>query len=161
MKNIVLIFLLTVILLPAYSQLKVKAKCDAFVVDILDGKINGVHADFTSGQIKTRLPCFTGEEPGSSRCGGTIYYKDQDIKFFTGRNYVEIGPNFKGKLTIPLMGGKRGSFFKWLGVPKLKDTDWDAFETQYGCLILYYNTASKVKMIRFSTKTTDEINLCE
>ena len=123
MKNIVLIFLLTVILLPAYSQLKVKAKCDAFVVDILDGKINGVQADFTSGQIKTKLPCFTGEEPESSKCGGTIYYKDQDIKFFTGRNYVEIGPNFKGRLTIPLMGGKRGSFFKWLGVPKLKDTD--------------------------------------
>ena len=48
--------------------------------------------------------------------------------FFTGREYVEIGPKFKGKLTLPLMGGKRGSFFKVLGNPKLKDTDWDAFD---------------------------------
>jgi hypothetical protein len=161
MKKIALSFLLAIGALPVYSQLKVKPKCDAFLVDILDGKINGVHADFTSGQIKAKLPCFTSEEPESSKCGGAIYYKDQDIKFFPGRDYVEIGPNYKGKLTIPLMGGKRGSFFKWLGLPKLKDTDWDAFETQYGCLILYYNTASKVKMIRFSTKTTDEINLCQ
>jgi len=120
-----------------------------------------VHPDFTTGQIKSNLPCFTSEEPESSKCGAVINYKNQDIKFYAGRNYVEVGPNFKGKLTVPLMVGKRGSFFKWLGLPKLKDTDWDAFETQYGCLILYYNTASKVRMIRFSTKTTDQINLCE
>ncbi|MFI5188207.1 MAG: hypothetical protein ACHQF0_15865 [Chitinophagales bacterium] len=161
MKNNVLVFFLAVIVLPAHAQLKVKPKCDAFIVDVLDGKVNDVHADFTFGQIKTKLPCFTSEDPENSKCGGVIYYKDRDVKFFTGREYVEIGPNFNGKLTIPLMGGKRGSFFKWLGLPKLKDNDWDAFQTQYGCLILYYNAASKVRMIRFSTKTTDEINLCE
>lgn len=161
MKNSILALFLMSLLLPAYSQLKVKATCDAFVVDVLDGKVNGVHPDFTPAQIKSKLPCFTGEDPESSKCGAVIYYKDRDLKFYTGRKYVEIGPNFKGKFTVPLMGGKRGSFFKSLGVPKLKDTDWDAFETQYGCLILYYNTASKVKMIRFSSLTTDEINLCE
>jgi len=159
MKNFFSALLLMNILSPGFSQLKVKPKCDAFVVDILDGKVNDVHADFTSGQIKTKLPCFTGED--NTKCGGVIYYNDRDVKFFTARNYVEIGPNFKGKLSVPLMGGKRGSFYKWLGLPKLKDTDWDAFETQYGCLILYYNAASKVRMIRFSTKTTDLINLCE
>jgi hypothetical protein len=59
------------------------------------------------------------------------------------------------------MGASRNGLFKWLGHPKLKDDTWDAFETQYGCLILYYNAASKVKMIRFSTRTTDELKLCE
>lgn len=161
MKNILFLFFLMSILLTAHAQLKVKPKCDAFVVDILDGKINGVHPDFTNGQIKTKLPCFTGEETEASKCGGAVYYKDRDVKFFTGRDYVEIGPNFKGKLSIPLMGAKRGSLFKWLGNPKLKDDTWDAFETQYGCLILYYNASSKIRMIRFSTKTTDAINLCE
>ncbi len=161
MKNILFLFFLMGILLTAHAQLKVKPKCDAFVVDILDGKINGVHPDFTNGQIKTKLPCFTGEETEASKCGGAVYYKDRDVKFFTGRDYVEIGPNFKGKLSIPLMGAKRGSLFKWLGNPKLKDDTWDAFETQYGCLILYYNASSKIRMIRFSTKTTDAINLCE
>ena len=161
MKNIVLILLFSGILLPVYSQLKVKPKCDAFVVDVLDGKVNDVKADFTTGQIKKKLPCFTSEDSETSKCGGVIYYKDRDVKFFTGRNYVEIGPNFKGKLSLPLMGAKRGSFFKWLGNPKLKDDKWDAFETQYGCLVLYYSAASKVRMIRFSTMTTDALNLCE
>jgi hypothetical protein len=161
MKNTILATLSVLVLLSADAQLKVKPLCNEFVVDVLDGKVNDVHVDFSSGQIKLKLPCFTAVDPETSKCGEVIYYKDRDVKFYTGRKYVEIGPNFKGKLSIPLMGGKRGSFFKWLGVPKLKDADWDAFETQYGCLILYYNTASKVRMIRFSALTTDEINLCE
>jgi len=161
MKNIFFLFLSLTILGSANAQLKVKTVCSEFVVDVLDGKINGVHPDFTTAQIKSTLPCFTNEEPATSKRGGAIYYKDRDVVFFTAKEYVEIGPKFKGKLTLPLMGGKRGSFFKLLGNPKLKDTDWDAFETQYGCLILYYNSASKVRMIRFSTKATDQINLCE
>jgi hypothetical protein len=161
MKKILFLFLAMSLLQGGHAQLKVKPKCASFVVDILDGKVNGVKPDFTNGQIKTKLPCFTGEETEASKCGGVIYYKDRDVKFFTGRDYVEIGPNFKGKLSIPLLGASRNGLFKWLGHPKLKDDAWDAFETQYGCLILYYNAASKVKMIRFSTRTTDELNLCE
>jgi len=161
MKNFIFLFLSSSIFLAVNAQLKVKPVCSDFVVDILDGKINGVHPDFNPALIKTKLPCFTNEEPATSKCGGAIYYKDRDVVFFTGREYVEIGPKFKGKLSVPLMGGKRGSFFKQLGNPTLKDPNWDAFETQYGCLILYYNSASKVRLIRFSTKTTEQINLCE
>ena len=161
MKNILFLFLVSAGFVSANAQLKVKPMCTDFVVDILDGKINGVHPNFNTALIKTRLPCFSSEEPSTSKCGGAIYYKDRDVVFFPAREYVEIGPKFKGKLTLPLMGGKRGSFFKMLGNPKLKDKDWDAFDTQYGCLILYYNSASKVRMIRFSTKTTEYINLCE
>ena len=161
MKNIFFLFFSLTIFFSASAQLKVRPMCTDFVVDVLDGKVNGVHPDFTTAQIKTKLPCFSSEEPSTSKCGGAIYFKDRDVVFYTGREYVEIGPKFKGKLSLPLMGGKRGTFFKLLGNPKLKDKDWDAFDTQYGCLILYYNSASKVRMIRFSTKTTDEINLCE
>jgi len=161
MKNILLLLLCAELILPARAQLKVKARCNDFVVDVLNGKVNDVRPDFTSGQIKSKLPCFTSEEAETSKCGGGVFYKDRDIKFFTGRDYVEIGPAFKGKLSLPLMGAKRGSLFKFLGNPRLKDDKWDAFETQYGCLILYYNAASKVNMIRFSTKTTDIIQLCE
>ena len=161
MKNVFFLFFSFAIFLSAGAQLKVRPMCTDFVVDVLDGKVNGVHPDFTTAQIKTKLPCFTSEEPSTSKCGGAIYFKDRDVVFYTGKEYVEIGPKFKGKLSLPLMGGKRGTFFKMLGNPKLKDKDWDAFDTQYGCLILYYNSASKVRMIRFSTKATDEINLCE
>jgi len=161
MKSTLLTLLSLAVILSANAQLKTKPICSDFVVDVLDGKVNGVHPDFNAALIKTRLPCFTTEEPATSKCGGAIYYKDRDVVFFTGKEYVEIGPKFKGKLSLPLMGGKRGSFFKMLGNPKLKDPNWDAYDTQYGCLILYYNSASKVRMIRFSTKATDQINLCE
>jgi len=161
MKSIILLPLMAIYLSPAFAQLKVKSTCNAFSVDLLNGKVNDVRPDFTGAQIKSKFPCFTSEDPETSKCGGVIYYKDRDLKFFTGRDYVEIGPAFKGQLSIPVMGAKRGSLFKYLGNPKLKDSNWDAFETQYGTLILYYNTASKVNMIRFSTKTTDIIQLCE
>jgi hypothetical protein len=46
------------------------------------------------------------------------------------------------------MGASRTSLFKWLGNPKLKDASWDAFQTKYGILILYYNKAGK--LIRFN-----------
>jgi hypothetical protein len=59
------------------------------------------------------------------------------------------------------MGASRTSLFKWLGNPKIKDVNWDAYTTQYGILILYYTKAGKVNKIQFSTKSTETINLCE
>ena len=158
MKAVPLLALFASICFFANAQLKTKPTCDAFFADLLDGKINGVPPDLTAGQIKNKLPCFTSED---LKCGGIIVFKDRDLKFYTDRHYVEIGPAFKGKLSLPLMGGKRGTFFKWLGYPKLKDESWDAFQTKYGCLVLYYNATSRVRMIRFSTKGTETLNLCE
>jgi hypothetical protein len=74
---------------------------------------------------------------------------------------VEITEGFKGKLSVPLLGAARGSLFKTLGNPKMKDAAWDAYQTNYGTLILYYNKANKVRMIQFSTNSTDNIKLCE
>lgn len=148
----------------AQAQLKTSSQnqCSAFVIDILDGKLNGIEADFTPGEIKKGLPCFTSEErEDSSKCGGIISYKDKDVYFYTGRNYVEIREKFKGKLSVPLMSAVRGSLFKWLGNAAMKDTTWDAFQTSYGLLILYYNKANKVNKIQFSTESTSTIDLCQ
>jgi hypothetical protein len=145
------------------AQLKTTPICNTFLVDILDGKVNGVEPDFTQGQVKQKLPCFTSEEPenAASKCGGGVFYKDKDIYFYTGRDYVEIREKFKGKLTIPLMGASRNGLFKWLGLPKIKDVNWDAFTTSYGVLILYYNKANKINKIQFSKKNPETLSLCE
>lgn len=144
------------------AQLKVKAKCDDFTVDILNGRVNGVRPDFTMGQIQEKLPCATSvEERPNVKCGRSVFYQDRDIYFYVDRAYVEIGPKFKGKLSIPLMGAQRSSLFKWLGRPKLKDDNWDAFEVQYGTLVLHYDKLNRVILIQFSTKGTDVLNLCE
>jgi len=163
MKKIILFGFALMFIHNLKAQLTVKEKCNAFVVDILDGKVNDLKATASNSDIKTKFPCFTAvdEEGGTSKCGSAVYFKDKDISFFTQRDYILIGEKFKGQLSIPLMGGKRGSFFKSLGNPKMKDDGWDAFATNYGIIILYYNAASKVNKIIMSTKNTTEISICE
>jgi hypothetical protein len=146
------------------AQLKVTPKCPDFDIDILDGIINGTILPIsTVGQIKLKFPCFTSfeEEGTSAKCGAGVFFKDKDVSFYTTRDYIEIGPNFKGKMSVPLLGAARNALFKWLGTPQVKDTNWDAFQTSYGILILYYNAASKVNKIQFSSQGVNTIHLCE
>jgi len=163
MKKIFFLICCVFILANVKAQLKTTKLCPAFTVDILDGKVNDVKIKDNNAQIKEKFPCYSSEvaESATAKCGGGVFYKDRDIYFYTGRDYVEIGPKFKGKLSIPLMGASRNSLFKWLGHPKIKDVSWDAFSTQYGILILYYTKANKVNKIQFSTQSTETIKLCE
>jgi hypothetical protein len=147
----------------ANAQLKTTTVCPVFKVDVLEGQLNDdLNPKSTAGEIKTIFPCFSEmvEEESTTKCAG-IFYKDKDIYFYPARNYIEIRQNFKGKLSLPLMGASRGSLFKWLGHPKLKDANWDAFQTKYGILILYYNKAGKINKLQMSSKGTDTIKLCE
>lgn len=144
------------------AQLKTTLICPPIVVDVLDGKINELFPNSTQGEIKGKLPCFSEvqDEIAGSKCGGSIFYKDKDIYFYTGRDYVEIREKFKGKLTVPLMGASRTALFKWLGHPKIKDVNWDAFQMSYGTLVLYYK-AGKVNKLQLSTKVSETLSLCE
>ena len=148
----------------ASAQLKTTPICPAFDIDILDGIVNrAVVPTSTVGQIKLKFPCFTSfeEEGTSAKCGAGVFYKDKDLYFYTTRDYVEIGPAFKGMLSIPLLGAPRNGLFKWLGGPQIKDVNWDAFQTAYGVLILYYNKAARVNKIQFSSRPANAIQLCE
>jgi hypothetical protein len=164
MKKICLLALSAFLTICLQAQLKTTQTCPDIYVDILDGKVNnGLFANSSNGEIKGKLPCFTStvDDTARSQCGANVFYKDKDIYFYTGRDYVEIREKFKGRLSLPLLGAARTSLFKMLGLPKIKDVKWDAFQTQYGTLILYYNAAGKVNKIQFSTKSTDAIQLCE
>ncbi len=146
------------------AQLKTTLKCPEIDIDILDGVINNtLTPGSTVGQIKLNLPCFTSfaEEDTTAECGGGVFYDDRDVKFYTTRNYIEIGPNFKGTMSLPLMGTERDKLFNYLGHPMIKDVKWDAFQTAYGIIILYYDAGSKVSKIQFSTESTKTIHLCE
>jgi hypothetical protein len=162
MKQTFVLLALSFLLTNAHAQLTVKAKCDPFVVDVLNGTVNRVKANYTLSEIKDKFPCFTtAEEEGSlSKCGGGVFFKDKDLYFYTQRDYIEIGPNFKGKLSIPLLGASRSSLFKTLGTPQLKDDTWDAFQTQYGVMVLHYS-GGKVRRIQMSTQNTSTLQLCD
>lgn len=146
------------------AQLKTTPKCPPIEINILDGIVNGnILPTSTVEFIKNTLPCFTSfeEESTTAKCGGGVFYKDKDVYFYTSRDYIEIGPEFKGKLSVPLMGALRSGLFKWLGSPQIKDVSWDAFQTSYGILILYYNKESKINKIQFSTQSASSIKVCE
>ena len=164
MKKLILFLLLVNFMVVIHAQLKVKAKCNDFYIDILGGTVNDIRPDYTMGQIKEKLPCFTSsdsESVASSKCGGTVFYKDRDVYFYTERDYIEIGEKFKGRMSMPLFTTLRAGVFKYLGRPLLKDDTWEAFETAYGLAVLHYNKAGKVSLIQLTTKGTQTLKLCE
>jgi hypothetical protein len=163
MKNGMLLLLSLLLVTTAMAQLTTKKACPDFEVDILDGKVNGVKPTDDNGKVKRTWPCFTStaEEKDSAKCGTSVFFKDKDIYFYTQRNYIEIGPKFKGKLSIPLLGAKRSSMFQYLGNPVMKDDDWDAFKTSYGILVTHYDAAGKVKNFQITTQGTHNLSLCE
>lgn len=166
MKHLFSVAFFMCLLSVGMGQLKAKVKCPDLYVDILNGTVNDIKPNQTQIEIKEKFPCFTSaeDESESAKCGGGIFFKDKDLYFYTRRKYVEIGPKFIGKTSFPLLGTKRGTLFSKLGNPKVKDDLWDAYETQYGCLVLHYDVAGaagKVKFFQFSTLGTDGLNLCE
>ena len=148
------------------AQLKAKVKCPDLYIDVLNGTVNEIKPNFTVNEIKEKFPCFTSspDETEDAKCGGGVFFKDKDLYFYTKRAYVEVGPKFVGKTSIPLLGTKRNSLFSRLGGPKIKDDLWDAYEMQYGTLVLHFDVpgpAGKVKFFQFSTLPTDQLSLCE
>lgn len=147
----------------AIAQLKVTDACPPFSVDVLEGNINRLHPKSTSSEIMKTFPCQTGVEEkkdSTGICQG-VFYKNKGVNFFTGRNYIEINNTYKGKMTPALMGAARGSLFSTLGHPKMKDVEWEAFQTKYGTLIVYYTKANRISKIQMTTKSTDNIKLCD
>ena len=164
MKKLILFLLVLNFSAAIHAQLKVKARCNDFYIDILGGTVNNMRPDFTMGQIKEKLPCFTSSDAegvSTSKCGATVFYQDRDVYFYTDRDYVEIHDKFKGRLSMPLFTTSRKDVFKYLGRPLLKDDTWEAFETAYGLAVLHYNKAGKVSIIQLTTKNTETLKLCE
>ncbi len=135
--------------------------CPTFRVDVLAGNINMVHPKSTIGEVMKSLPCFT-EKIDKDDMGCTrVIYANQGVSFFPARNYIEIRDNFKGTMEPALLGKNRASLFGTLGNPKMKDVNWDAFQTQYGTLVVYYNKAGKINKLQMSSRGTDTMKLCE
>ena len=161
MKSIIIVIACVISCQVVSAQLKVTALCPALTVDALTGQINKLHSRSTPGEIEKTLPCVTDKIAADSmHCAG-IFYKDKGLYFYPERNYFELRDNFKGTIKPALMGAHRSSLFRTLGNPKLKDATWDAFQTQYGTLVLYYNGSGKINKIQISDRSTESLKLCE
>jgi len=150
------------------GQLKAKVKCPDLVVDVLNGTVNNQKPNYGWAEIKENIPCFTSavDAESQAKCGAAIFYKDKDLAIYTSirKHYIEVGSKFVGKCSLPILGSKRGSLFKTLGNPKIKDDLWEAYDMQYGILILHFNVAGaagKVVKFQMSTESSETIELCE
>jgi len=162
MKNILLIFSMGLFTQTVRAQLKTTPVCPVFSVDVMAGTVNDLYPKSAIGEVQATLPCFTETilQDAGTTCAG-VFYKDRDISFYTERRYIQVGENFKGKLSPALLGTSRSNLFGTFGYPKIKDVNWDAFQMGYGTLILYYNKAGKINKIVMSTMSTETIKLCE
>ena len=161
----VIVFILAVIagLPAAEAQLKATPVCPTFSIDILEGVVNEkLDCTSTGGEVQKYFPCISEvvEETNGSGCGG-VFYKEKNIYFYTERDYIEIREKFKGKLEPALMGVNRNSLFKLLGNPKMKDAAWEAYQTKYGTLVLYFDANSKINKLQITNKSTETLKLCE
>jgi hypothetical protein len=144
------------------AQLKTTAVCPPFSVDVLEGTVNDLFAYSTIADVQKKFACFTTATPetNGSTCGG-VFFNDKDIYFYTERDYIEVGEHYKGNISLPILGASRTGLFNWLGYPTIKDTNWDAYQTKYGLLILYFNKAGKINKLQISNRNAQTIKLCE
>jgi hypothetical protein len=162
MKMLFLFAIFVIDIQLACAQLKTTVVCPPFTVNLLEGTVNNkLDCNSTSGEVKKFFPCFTAPEAAAVTGCGAVLYKDKDIYFFTERNYIEIREKFKGELVPALLGVSHGSLFSLLGTPKIKDVNWDAYQTKYGIMVLYYNKAGKINKLQISTRSTETLKLCE
>jgi hypothetical protein len=161
MKKYLLLPLAIVIFNGLQAQLKISPVCPGISIDILDGSVNNLYPESSLEDIKAKLPCFNDAvaEPGAG-CAG-VFLREKGINFYTYRDYIEINKDFKGNMSIPLMGADRSSLFKYFGGPQARDNAWEVYKVRHGILVVYFDDAGKINKMQISSKSAETFKLCE
>ncbi|MEI2750531.1 MAG: hypothetical protein V9E88_17460 [Ferruginibacter sp.] len=88
-----------------------------------------------------------------------FFLKIRASAFYTYRDYIEITEGFKGTLSLPLLGAERNSLYKWLGLPKMKDNAWEAYQVRHGILVVYFDNNGKINKLQISSKTAETLQV--
>jgi hypothetical protein len=125
---------------------------DLIKIDLDKGLVNGLKATTGLDTVKKMMPFFTSEtaENPDYNCGGGVFYMHNDVYFYTGRDYVEIRTDFKGKLSHDILNRNIQEVTRLLGKPddQVKPGGDDEsimvvyFNKPYGCLRLNYNIST-------------------
>jgi hypothetical protein len=125
---------------------------DIIKVDLDKGLINDIEPTAKPKKIKKSFPNFSSEtaENPDYNCGGGIFYLNDDMHFFTARDYVEIRSEFKGKISHDVLNQKFDIVANQLGKPdhQVKPQGDDEgimvvyYKKEYGCLRLNYNIST-------------------
>lgn len=139
--------------------------CKPITANLTSGTVNGLKPTAAMAEVKKKLPCFTGdtEEGGDFNCGGGVFYLNNDIYFYTGRDYVEIRSNFKGKTSPSVLGIYRDELKSKLGEP---DVVLDGgrvwlYKRPYGTLRINFNPDDLCVEIAMHAVPPAQVKLCE
>ena len=143
---------------------------DLIKVDLERGLVNGIAPTMKLDSIKKLMPYYSGEteENPDYNCGGGVFYQNNDVFFYTGRDYVEIRTEFNGKLSHDILNRNIEEVMRQLGKPddqiKPKGDDESImvvyFKKTYGCLRLNYNISTgNIYEIGIHTKPIGEAKM--
>jgi hypothetical protein len=128
----------------------VREGCDALEFDISLGHINGLTPDVSQDRLKMILPCSTGatEDGADYNYGGGVFFLKHDFFVYTGKNFIEVRTEFKGRTVSGLMGKRSGPVQELLGEPKraAKLPDTGFHPTAYGCARVEYQNGAVVRL---------------
>jgi len=150
--------------LPAQDEKKVK--CKDIKASIIKGDVNGLTTESSMADVKKALPCFTGEgeEGGTANCGGGVFYRENEIYFYTSKDYIEIRSGFLGKLDTPLFGRDirqaNDYFTKPVKTEEKSSGTYHYYKQKYGTLIIRTNDDA-IDLVQLWKSKWDEVVLCE
>ena len=144
--------------------------CENLYFDLEKGTLNGLKLGATQRDIKTALPCFTGDSPDGAEynCGGGVFFLKHGFFFYSGQNYIEVRSNYKGNITHDLMNLSPLGVEASLGSPDRRENvrKWDGtqrthyfYKKDYGCLsVVFVN--KKVARVAAHSTSVNETKLC-
>jgi hypothetical protein len=125
---------------------------DLIKVDLEKGLVNGLSPITALDSLKKLMPFYTSEtaENPDYNCGGGVFYMNNDVYFYTGRDYIEIRTEFNGKLSHDILNRNIQEVTRQLGKPddQIKPSGDDEsimviyYKKDYGCLRLNYNIST-------------------
>jgi len=118
--------------------------CNNLVLDLNQGTLNGLAPTVSQAQVKQYLPCATGDtEDGEVyNYGGGVFFLNHDFFMYTGKDFIEVRQDFKGKVTDNMMEKSKADILARYGQAAIDNGYKLFFNRQYGCLRFTFNGTS-------------------
>ena len=135
-----------------------------YTVSIKNGTVNKLTPKTSMNIIKKQLPSFTGwtKEKAITNFAGGVFYKNDDIYFYTYLDIINIRDGFTGKIDIPVFSKTISQIEEAFGndyrIVGTKDfDDLYEFKQAFGYLYFYFedDLCTEIYM------TIDPIEKCE
>ena len=111
--------------------------CDALVLDLRRGTLNGLAPTASPGAVKAQFPCATGESPEGDpvmNFGGGVFFLDHGFFAYTFRDFIEARVGFAGRTVPAVLGEPADAVEAAFGAPARVDQEARLYATRYGCL---------------------------